>query len=81
MTNRPADATQPGPADVAERNQLVIQHPAITEPTSLWGEQRFETQLESVDDSHLLLLRLQTRKVRSWLSVMPGGRGLRPLPP
>jgi len=65
VTNRSGDAAQPGPAVVAERNQPGTQHPAITEPTSLRCKQSVEAQPDSVEDSHLFLLRRATVEVRS----------------
>ncbi len=53
MTNRPVDARQPTPAGVTERNQPVVQHPDITEPTGLWREQGVEAQPERIEHSHL----------------------------
>ena len=70
VTNRPGDAAQPAPAGIAKRNQPVIQHPAITEPTGLWCEQRVEIQPEGIEDSHLFLLRRRPAKVRScWIGI------------
>ena len=64
VTNRPSDACQPAPAGVTERNQPVVQHPDITEPTGLWREQGVEAQPKRIEHSHLSLLRRTPAGVR-----------------
>ena len=59
VTNRPVDPRQPAPAGVTERNQPLVQHPDITEPTGLWREQGVEAQAERIEHSHVSLKRLR----------------------